>query len=873
MRITRLKLDNWRGVGSRELVFGDGVTILEGPNEIGKSSTIEALRMLVGELDSSAKREVKAVQPAGQDVGSTVEADIEAGPYRFTYAKTFNRGKATTLHVHEPVREQVTGRDAHQRVDALLAEAVDLDLWRALLVDQGEKVQLADLRGSASLIAALDEAAGAGLAGDEDSSILAAAQAEYERYFTLKAGKRRFDDDVVRLHAAEAACDEAQLALAQVQEDLDAQMRLVHRQRDARARMPALKASCARWQERQDEAREVRQGLEAARAAMQLAGESARQLDEALLARGTLVKEVAALRHEVAALAQALEPSQTRLAEKQATLDRMRKELSELRELRLAQRKAHTAARADAHYVRARQAAEALREQLAEVRAAGAAVEQHAAELAAITVDAAGFETLRRAESAVQVAEGQRQLIATRLAIIAEQDQRVELGGKDVALARGEQVERYLGEAVHLRVPGLLDVLIQPPPDAATVAQALADARVEFNACLQRLGVHDVAQAAADLERGRIASKVLDAAKDQRQRLLGDSTIEELEEQRKRLEKEGADYAASRRSAEPLPDDEADAQMRVSALERALGVLDAQLETAENSVADLQEALDAAKVDIRRQEDERLRLSATLDSRLQHLSEARQRQSDEALEAAASEALARARAAEEKHDTLASRAGAFDDVVEGLDNARAALERGRTELADLDRELAVLDDRLRQRQADGRYEHLEAAERERQAARDHLSALEQRAAAAKLLWESLNRHRDEARVAYVQPLKAAVERLGRVVYGADFEVCIGDDWQVQTRTLGGVTLPFEALSVGAREQLGILLRLAAAQIVSRAGGGVPLIIDDALGFSDPERLATMGAAIAAAGRACQIIILTCTPGRFAHVGNARVMPL
>ncbi len=153
-----------------------------------------------------------------------------------------------------------------------------------------------------------------------------------------------------------------------------------------------------------------------------------------------------------------------------------------------------------------------------------------------------------------------------------------------------------------------------------------------------------------------------------------------------------------------------------------------------------------------------------------------------------------------------------------------------------------------------------------------LAATRRRAAAAERLWLTLNKHRDAARQAYVAPLKEAVERLGRIVFGQSFEVAIGDDWRLESRTLDGATLPFESLSIGAREQLGILTRLAAARIVAEQGG-VPLIIDDALGFSDPSRLETMGAAIAAAGRECQIIILTCTPGRFAHVGSGQVVAL
>lgn len=47
-----------------------------------------------------------------------------------------------------------------------------------------------------------------------------------------------------------------------------------------------------------------------------------------------------------------------------------------------------------------------------------------------------------------------------------------------------------------------------------------------------------------------------------------------------------------------------------------------------------------------------------------------------------------------------------------------------------------------------------------------------------------------------------------------------------------------------------------------------MIIDDALGFSDPVCLGTMGVAIAAAGKDSQIIIQTSTQGRFTHVGSA-----
>ena len=211
-----------------------------------------------------------------------------------------------------------------------------------------------------------------------------------------------------------------------------------------------------------------------------------------------------------------------------------------------------------------------------------------------------------------------------------------------------------------------------------------------------------------------------------------------------------------------------------------------------------------------------------------------------------------------------------ESVEELLSNAKDVFDRANTNLRQEEQNLAILADRLTQAQADGRFEAMEAAARELEHREDMLKSTRRRAAAVQLLWNTLNEYRDAARQTYVMPLKEAIERLGKIVFGADFEVDIGDDWSLISRTLHGKTLPFDDLSVGAKEQLGILTRLAAAQIVSKQGG-VPLIIDDALGFSDPSRLETMGAAIAAAGRQCQIVILTCTPGRFMHVGNADVV--
>ncbi|MDT7740721.1 MAG: hypothetical protein QOK09_4090, partial [Mycobacterium sp.] len=125
MKLHRLVLTNYRGIDHREIDFPDqGVVVVSGANEIGKSSMIEALDLLLESKDRSTKKEVKQVKPTHADVGSEVTAEISAGPYRFIYRKRFHKKCETQLTVLEPRREQHSGDEAHDRVQAMLAETV-----------------------------------------------------------------------------------------------------------------------------------------------------------------------------------------------------------------------------------------------------------------------------------------------------------------------------------------------------------------------------------------------------------------------------------------------------------------------------------------------------------------------------------------------------------------------------------------------------------------------------------------------------------------------------------------------------------------------------------------------------------------------------
>ncbi|MFM8828203.1 MAG: AAA family ATPase, partial [Actinomycetota bacterium] len=80
MRILRVSLRDFRGVAAADVEFApEGVTIVEGPNEAGKSTLADAIDMLLADPSSSSRARVKAAQPSGRDVGPWAEMEFETG--------------------------------------------------------------------------------------------------------------------------------------------------------------------------------------------------------------------------------------------------------------------------------------------------------------------------------------------------------------------------------------------------------------------------------------------------------------------------------------------------------------------------------------------------------------------------------------------------------------------------------------------------------------------------------------------------------------------------------------------------------------------------------------------------------------------------
>ncbi|MFZ2510745.1 MAG: AAA family ATPase [Gordonia sp. (in: high G+C Gram-positive bacteria)] len=867
MRLHRLRLKDFRGIEERDIEFADsGITVVEGANEAGKSSMIEALDLLLGVKDDSKGAGVRAVKPAGRDVGSEVCAEISCGPWRFEYFKRFNRKTETRLTILKPKREQLTGRGAHERVTAILNESLDDTLFRALRLLQTAGPDLGDLADSAALTRALDRVAaptvGSALddaAGADDgagAALIEAVEGEFTRYFTATGRPAR------ELADATAAAKSARAAV-------DAAAELMRAADQAAAELPAVELEHARVAtdhayatadfedlgRRLAEAEKVEARLAEGRAR---AGEWRLKAD---LAERDLVERTAAAAR-IAVREKRIETEATQAAEAAAGATRAAAEATELDE-------AVGLARVAQQALRAELAVAEAAEQLATRRARLATIDQLLDDVRGLDARSAELAPMIQANPVVSqdvsMANDLDRKITSILAridaaaatveVLPTGDEPVTLDGVAVTEARTvAAVGEMVIEAAGVRV------VVRGAVDTQSLAEQLSELQTQAARHLARCGVAELMQIAgraqerADLERERAG---LAAA---RTRVLAGAGVEALAAERGLLV---AELAGTGESGEcrPVADLVAEDRRRADFMSRSELAAVRQRQLADGLRTRAEEKAAAVTAE---------RAAATAERST--LVEERARVSDAALagivagtesECAQAQSLVTEREKEAAAVDPAGVQARYAEAAQNVDRLAATLKQ----LWDKRTQLRTKLDMCRD---ENRLDDIAITEKAALAAAAELARVRERADGAKLLYETLIAKQAESRARYVAPFTRSLEELAAPVFGDSVRFEVADDFTIASRTLDGTTVDVAALSGGAREQLGLIARLACAKIVDETDG-VPVILDDALGYSDPERLASMTRVLAEAAGDAQIIVLTCTPGRYAAVDGAHVV--
>jgi hypothetical protein len=883
MRIHRISLRHFRGIDELDVTLEPaGVTIVEGRNEIGKTSLTDAFMLLLDVKDSSSAKPVKDVKPIGRDVGPFVEAELTIAEYHLTYRKQWMRGKMTELEITRPSHEQLSGEAAHNRVMEILAEKTDPQLFRALRYLQGVDIAQAAVGGSSSLVAALDAAAGGVVPGPgaDGDALFSRVEQEKRKYFTAggKVTSAR-EQRKARIGVLESEVEDVRERIRGL-EDTASRFQQIERELvDLRARLPGARAQVEESTRAVRAVEELERRAERARLVCEAARSTHRETAAAMEARASLVLEastarkvVVNLEHELSAAAAQLEAAQGALASERESLDKAK----------AAREGAEMTARS------ARQAVERLelrieRDLLSErhSRVSDADSVMHEADeyLAASLVTDALLQQIDKAVERLALARGRADAGSAHVVVEALGDVDLSIDGDVRHVAAGDSIRQVISADTAITFPNVARVVVSPPALAEDWAGDLEQAEQELAAGLEQAGLSSPTEARpAALERSRWETE-RESARQRRADALRDLDASELAGRLARAEERLR--ALGEVSGAPAADSETLEVARVSADEAEL-----LLRQAREHEEERQSKLRAAEASLHALSDKsivqrtRLEVAAQDAERLeQELATQRSAADDAALQVAATEADDGLKAA------LAEQERAEEELTVGdptsaravLENSQELSERLARDIQQLEIESATARAALDAAGHEGLADRLASGLEQLEELRREVSTEDRRAAAADLLHRLLKEKREQAQLAYVEPLRAKVNAYARILFGPTVEVEINPaTLEVASRTLGGTTVPFAALSGGAREQLAVLARLACAALVSPAGAagiprGVPVIIDDALGYTDPERLEKIGAAFSVAGKDCQVIVLTCEPGRYRGVGGAHVV--
>ena len=881
MHITRIVVRNWRR-HDHLIVDGlsDRINLISGPNEAGKSTLAEALRYALFEPSKPLYDARKAIQQrSGSDAPEVdVELDIEGEKWRIE--KRFLRRQLTKLT--GPDGRSVDGDEAEQRLQGLLGislpdsgrvtkdvDARHLGLWPILWLKQGELSGLdnAVTEGVRSRLSELvAREVGSVAAGPMGSRALDLVQREYELFWTGSANKPTGDyaKAMKERDAAIARRDQARNQLQTFESTVRELQSLTDRLGGLTPRLRAAEeqAEVARGRARQ--AAERLRELEQHRGQLGELRRSAEDVAKLVILRAKLEADLARFQGE---------RDRHLVQESALVAECARLELSVIRcegEVNAAQQQSQVAQdRAE----RAREKAEraALARRVAErsallQRIDTMVLEQRrtqAAVDAAPDISTRALSMLREKAAAHRDAWVQRDAASTTILFQAEQaistTWTADGAIRKAEVPAGGSLEGRTTSLGELHLAGIGTVRVRAGAgEAADLAAAARDAGEALDQALRKLHVASIDEAQ------NLAQARIDAVAASRQATIALVSTLGIDA---KAEAEAIAFAVDALHREVAAD-----TVRLATISDPNGEAggpDLEPEVARLLARTGREVADAARtaVDGARHELQGVRdRLATIRADVAVHKDRVQRTSDELARVPQAADLARRKneAAKILGDAI-NREADLKAAWEALGGAEAAGEADAQ--ANVAKRLQEEVQTARQRrdhllgQLRATADHdpaasLQEGEAELERWSERVQSLDRQAKAVRVLRDTLLTVQRETRSALTAPVRTAIEPYLRRIFPKATLLLDDDDWRLTGLSAGEADEPFDQLSLGAREQFALLVRLGLAEVFAQ-GRRLPLVLDDPLINADPVRRGAMIQALRHASRKLQVLLFTC----------------
>ena len=878
MLIRRIAVRNFRKHLTGVAIDGlePGLTVIAGDNEEGKSTLLKALQAALFDRHNLSGKAMDDMLPFGSKVRPEIEVDFEIGRTRYRLKKGFHQSPSAWL---ESDGGHWQNDSAEDRLRELLgfsppgkgaAKEEHRGLSGLLWVEQGRAFAPLELNRDTrdALREAIAGEVGQVTGGERGRNLLAAVQKRHDTYYTPTGREKS------ALKDARSAADAASAEWERLDRELS--------HYDARVdRLEKLKRTLARYESTRqlDKARDDLQkaqkaakelddlevgittakaelktaegGLELARTERRHRRDAAKNLEAAEAEAGNAKREFADLEEEFRIADTACEQADGNLKTARNALASARsKRLAAQRELKRAE---------------VTIALNELTGRLERAREIDAGIARDREAIAHIRIDEKELKALRKNESELDREKAALEAVATTLDFSPDGNQSVRIDGKE--LAAGKPYRTTEKTSLELEGFGRLDVT--PGGDDVRIRRArVGELQSNLSTALEQRQYRSVGEAEAAFRHKSDRRKEMEKAE---ARLAGIAP-DGLEELRNAVAGRREELAActSDPATPPASIEEARGVEAEAASEEAEA--DAEQSAAEREWRERRETLSAIREKrteigsaIRHHAESAKRLVAELEDQRRTRSDA---DLEDAVDAASRE---RDRQAEALQGLEERRERMSPDLVRGeLDRAREAcstlkeqIDRDKGQARDLEIELRTVGQQ-------GLGEQVEQKRREREAASQERERLELDAKAWKLLRDTLREAERKARETFLAPVRERLRPYLELIFPSTSLVLDEDGLEIESLRRGNVEEPFTSLSIGAREQIAVLARLALADLLREKGKPVALILDDALVNCDDDRFKRMGTALRRAAEHVQILILTCHEARYQTLGARTV---
>ena len=889
MKLRSLAVNQFKKFTSPTRLDGidDGLNVIVGPNELGKSTLLDALRAALFEKYSSKAQAITALQNDRNQAGPVVELvfELDDGLYRITkrfIKKPYARlscpdGRTLEGDAAEDTLRNLLGFDEPGKAGA---KPETLGMWNVLWVQQGQSFGALDLPDSArsNLHSALESEVGTVLGGRRGRALPQAIEKQLGELVTSNGRPRGSYKDI--LERAEALKEELEGLRARRQElsraldDLEgAQETLARLSVGDRDQADQKELTEARKRHRQ--LAELEAHIEAAASDLELKKRNLEQAERAQTERARLTETITS---ECEAVDQAYQRvDEVRQQEKEAR--------AQLGQLRAGVRETETAVTlADEAVSRQRRMLDAV-EREARIReledrrkkAQAAETRLHEAQqgAAAILATDGSIEGIRSAVKELEIIESRLSAAATRIVfdMVPVGLSGIEVDGQPVTV---EQPSVQAVEPTTIVIPDRGRIIIEPAikdrdkllgqqweakvrlKDAlqAGGAKTVNDAEDQYtrrqklmqNAELARQETELHASATADHDTG--AQALSDYIEGLRQILTREMTELGTEELPTRQEAAAALRATQEQAAEARGAvDTARAALRGP--EDTLGELQTELGTVSTRYNDGKERL------------EKLR---------QKLAEAEEAHADNALQAAIE--TAQTEVSDQESTIINLQVQRTDETLPQLEARTARLEKAIQERRDkrgnLKEKIAGLRSHVEALEGAGLDEAIQKKARELELHGEEHRHSEREVRVLSLLLSTLRSAEQEAKERYLSPVLNRIRPYLQLLFpGA--EIAIDEDLRiVGVVREAGYEEAFHHLSMGTQEQIAVLVRLAFAEMLIEQCHPATVILDDALVFSDDRRMNRMFDILNMAARNVQVIIFTCREQLFEELGGRQL---